>query len=78
MKHPEQWHKWPKETPPENEPLQVKVWNDFHEEYELAVGVFHDGEFFHHDLGALALSQRLFIHGQKQVFWRLWDGEDEE
>ena len=78
MKHEEKWHKWPKETPPENEPLQVEVWNDFHEEYELAVAVFHEGEFFHHDLGALAFSQRLFIHGQKQVFWRLWKEEDEE
>ena len=27
MKFPERWHKWPEETPPENEPLQVEVWN---------------------------------------------------
>lgn len=78
MKFPERWHKWPEETPPENEPLQVEVWNDFHEEYELAVGVFHDEEFFHHVLGELEFRQRLFVRRQKQVFWRLWEGEDEE
>lgn len=74
MKFPERWHKWPKETPPENEPLQVEVWNDFHEEYELAVAVFREGNFFHHDSGES--SQYLFNHVLEEVFWRFWEEEE--
>lgn len=77
MKHLEKWHKWPEEMPPEDEPLQVEVWNNFHEKYELAVGVFYDGEFFHHDPSGL-VGQYLFNHALEEVFWRLWEEEDEE
>ena len=76
MKFPERWHKWPEETPPENEPLQVEVWNSFLEKYELAVAVFREDVFFHHD--PYESSQYLFNHVLEEVFWRLWDGEDEE
>lgn len=77
MKHPEQWHTWPQEVPPEDEPLRVEVWNNFYEEFEPAVGVFHEGEFFHHDLSGFFV-QRLFNHFLEQVFWRLWEEEEKE
>lgn len=75
MKFPERWHKWPEETPPENEPLQVEVWNPFLEKYELAVGIFRKGEFFHYDSGES--SQYLFNHVLEEVFWRLWEDEED-
>lgn len=74
MKFPERWHKWPEETPPENEPLQVEVWNSFLEKYELAVGFFRKGEFFHNDSDES--SQYLFNHVLEVVFWRLWEEEE--
>lgn len=74
MKFPERWHKWPEETPPENEPLQVEVWNSFLEKYELAVAVFREGDFFHHD--SYESSQYLFNHVLEVVFWRLWEEEE--
>lgn len=75
MKFPERWHKWPEETPPENEPLQVEVWNSFLEKYELAVAVFREGDFFHHD--SYESSRYLFNHVLEEVFWRLWEEENE-
>lgn len=74
MKFPERWHKWPEETPPENEPLQVEVWNSFLEKYELAVAVFREGDFFHHD--SYESSQYLFNHVLEEVFWRFWEEEE--
>lgn len=74
MKFPERWHKWPEETPPENEPLQIEVWNSFLEKYELAVAVFREGDFFHYDSGES--SQYLFNHVLEEVFWRLWEDKE--
>lgn len=77
MNHPEQWHKWPEEVPPKYQLLQIEVWNDFYEEFEPAVGVFHEGEFFHHGPNGFFI-RRLFNHALEEVFWRLWEEEDEE
>lgn len=74
MKFPERWHKWPEEIPPENEPLQIEVWNSFLEKYELAVAVFREGDFFHYDSGES--SQYLFNHVLEEVFWRFWEEEE--
>ena len=74
MKFPERWHKWPEEIPPENEPLQIEVWNSFLEKYELAVAVFREGDFFHYDSGESA--QYLFNHVLEEVFWRFWEEEE--
>lgn len=77
MKHEDKWHSWPKEVPPEGQLLQIEVWNNFYEKFEPAVGVFHKGEFFHHAPSGFFV-QRLFNHALEEVFWRLWEEEDEE
>jgi hypothetical protein len=76
MKYPKKWHTWPQEVPPEDEPLRIEAWNAFHKKYELVAGIFRDGEFLHHDPSEF--TQRIFFHEPERVFWRLWEGEDEE
>lgn len=80
MKFPERWHTWPGETPPEGVPLRIEVWNDYYEAFECAVGIFWKGEFFQHEHENRygEYTQRLFNHVLEQVFWRLWEDEEDE
>ena len=77
MKHEEKWHSWPEEIPPEGKPLRIEIWNNLQNAYELGVGAVYEGEWCYYD-PVFKLNQPLFKYLPPQIFWRLWEDEEDE
>lgn len=77
MKHEEKWHSFPAEIPPEEEPLRIEIWNNLLNTYELGVGAVYEGEWCYYD-PKFKLKQPLFKETPPEIFWRLWEDEEDK